>query len=445
SPNGRILLTRLARTVKVWTEDGVCKKTIERPNPVTSVVWPPTGKEFLFVEGSEVVKLVLDSYHLGEVRLVNVAVTSDCVRLIGAGPSTYSPNGPQPHTRVGKCIIVYNMSTKTRESQTPVANSVCDISISRKMSSVLISREKAPPQLWELEIIRDRERSELAYTSRLSFKHTFAFKGRVRIVGPCHFGGKEDQFVLCAGKAGDIHIWDRETATLLRHLLPAVGPVAGDLTCIAWNYASDDPMMFATGCHDGTVRIWSTVPQDSASERSSNASFLDLPAVPRPKNAEISRQGAHNHEDDRLDVTTALPHRASAREKGKSSLPNAPKKRFIERFRLLRRHRQRSDVDIELQEHPKRTEERGKLKVLKMAAAKSKKFIMVMGRPPQAQASASATNAAGNREAEGEDSEDGDAEEESQESDSSSDAESVHGRCWKCCHWFCYDMVKCYI
>lgn len=31
-----------------------------------------------------------------------------------------------------------------------------------------------------------------------------------------------------------------------------------DMTCIGWNNGMDEPMMFATGSHDGTVRVWST-------------------------------------------------------------------------------------------------------------------------------------------------------------------------------------------
>jgi WD40 repeat protein len=55
--------------------------------------------------------------------------------------------------------------------------------------------------------------------------------------------------------AGDIHIWDRESASYLHHIrAPGLG---GDMTCIAWNPAAD-PFMFATGSHDGTVQIWTT-------------------------------------------------------------------------------------------------------------------------------------------------------------------------------------------
>lgn len=59
--------------------------------------------------------------------------------------------------------------------------------------------------------------------------------------------------------AGDIHIWDQESGTLLRHIR-AQAQQSGDLTCIAWNHAAEDPFMFATGSHDGAVRIW-TQPQ----------------------------------------------------------------------------------------------------------------------------------------------------------------------------------------
>jgi WD40 repeat protein len=56
--------------------------------------------------------------------------------------------------------------------------------------------------------------------------------------------------------AGDIHIWDRESAVLLHHVRAQM--VGGDLTCLAWNPTAD-PFMFATGSHDGAVRIWTTV------------------------------------------------------------------------------------------------------------------------------------------------------------------------------------------
>lgn len=53
--------------------------------------------------------------------------------------------------------------------------------------------------------------------------------------------------------AGDIHVWDRESGSLLHHIRSQA--LGGDLTCIAWNPVAD-PFIFATGSHDGGVRIW---------------------------------------------------------------------------------------------------------------------------------------------------------------------------------------------
>ena len=82
-------------------------------------------------------------------------------------------------------------------------------------------------------------------------------------------------------RAGDIHIWDRESASYLHHIrAPALG---GDMTCVAWNPAAD-PFMFATGSHDGTVQIWTTPVMPSGSSRPTlpaNASRTEASA-PQP-------------------------------------------------------------------------------------------------------------------------------------------------------------------
>lgn len=63
--------------------------------------------------------------------------------------------------------------------------------------------------------------------------------------------------------AGEVHIWDCESARLL-HSLRAQDR-GSDLTCVAWNHASTSSLMFASASHDGTVRIWTApVPQDPA-------------------------------------------------------------------------------------------------------------------------------------------------------------------------------------
>lgn len=255
SPAGVLLLTRLNRAIKIWTEDGVCRKTIERQHHVQSIAWLPGGEAFLSVEGSEVVKLdlhgnVLDTYCFNRVFIHDVAITPDLQRLLGVGPILYSPKGLHPSkSRVEKQLLIYNVETKVIENQTPVLNDVRDITLAKNGQVALVSYEnKAFPQLWKLEIVKDQ--------ARLTLRHTYMPKVPVDFAGPSYFGGKDDQLVLCAGKAGDIHIWDRDSAVLLHHVRAQA--LGGDLTCIAWNHASDNPFMFATGSHDGAVRLWTT-------------------------------------------------------------------------------------------------------------------------------------------------------------------------------------------
>ena len=147
---------------------------------------------------------------------------------------------------------------------------------------------QAPPQLWKVELVKRPTSSTNPPSGtvvRLSLRHTYMPKTIVDFAGPSYFGGKDDQLIVCAGKgrphpfcrsissmtkllmysfilytAGDIHIWDRESGALLHHVRAQM--VGGDLTCLAWNPAAD-PFMFATGSHDGAVRVWTTVDRSS--------------------------------------------------------------------------------------------------------------------------------------------------------------------------------------
>ncbi|CAA7264399.1 unnamed protein product [Cyclocybe aegerita] len=270
SPNGNILLTKMARGIKVWTaEDGVCKKTINRNTSVEAITWCPSGDAFLSIEDSSVTKLdltgkVLDQYEFGNMKLHDVAITPDSVRLLGVGPLLRSPTGLQPSkSRVEKRIIVYNTDTKQIESLTPVLEDVRDITLAQSGRSGLVAlvsyEHKAPPQLWKLELVKDRDTNTVV-TSKLVLRHTYMPKVPVDFAGPSYFGGKNNELVLCAGKAGDIHIWDQESGALV-HSIRAQAH-GGDLTCVAWNHAAEDPFMFAAGSHDGGVRIWTRHPDD---------------------------------------------------------------------------------------------------------------------------------------------------------------------------------------
>ncbi|KAF5391042.1 hypothetical protein D9757_003978 [Collybiopsis confluens] len=268
SPKGHLLLTKLNRNVKVWTQassylsrdDGAWQKTITRAAYIDSITWFPDGEAFLSVEGTTVAKLDLEGTELGTynflgMKLADVAVTPDGVRLLGVGPLSQSPDGLYPsRSKAENRLRVLNMDTGQVEHTIPVLNDVKDITLAKKTSSsvaALVSYEnKAPAQLWELEVVKN--------IARLTLRQTYVPKSPVDFVGRSHFGGKNDELVLCGGKAGDIYIWDRESGVLLHHI--EAQDLGGNMACIAWNSVEDDPYMFATGNNNGAIRLW-TEPQ----------------------------------------------------------------------------------------------------------------------------------------------------------------------------------------
>jgi WD40 repeat protein len=93
---------------------------------------------------------------------------------------------------------------------------------------------------------------------------------------------------------GDIHIWDQESGALL-HLIRAQTH-GGDLTCIAWNNAADDPYMFATGSYDGGVQVWTRQQQaDNAPEcepTPTNVHEYPRTSSPYQMDSNMSRSGS---------------------------------------------------------------------------------------------------------------------------------------------------------
>ncbi|PCH35089.1 WD40 repeat-like protein [Wolfiporia cocos MD-104 SS10] len=285
SPDGEYILTRQANTIGIWTKDGVKRAVTQdgmwrndiRHEGVLSIAWCFDNTTFLSVEESSVLKFdltgkILERYHFDRVALHDVAVRHDGDRMLCVGVLLASQDGLLPRrSRAEKQIIVYNLQRKEIESRVPVLNDVRDITIARGTNFVLVSYEdKAPPQLWELSV-------------RLNLRHTYMPKEPVDFAGPSYFGGKKDQLVLCAGKAGDIYMWHRDTAALLHHIRPQA--LDGELTCLAWNHASST-LMFATGTHDGGVSIWTQPPSDQRRRRSSG----DFPARRRGELANQSEE-----------------------------------------------------------------------------------------------------------------------------------------------------------
>ncbi|EKM77352.1 hypothetical protein AGABI1DRAFT_108190 [Agaricus bisporus var. burnettii JB137-S8] len=269
SPGGNYLLTKVTKGIKVWTaEDGVCKKTISREGQVEAVNWCHFDKKFMSVEGNKIFQLDITGrefavFDFGFVKIHDVAITPDDKRILAVGPVLQSPSGLKPsRSRSEKRLIVFNTELQQIECQVPVLNDVRSITLVEMHRGALVAlisyENKAPPQLWKLEIIKGNDVSR--ESSRLTLRHTYVPENTVDFAGPSYFGGHNHELVLCAGKKGDIFIWGTESGALLRHILPQAH--SGDLTCIAWNQAASDSFMFATGSHNGAVRIWAK-PSDS--------------------------------------------------------------------------------------------------------------------------------------------------------------------------------------
>ncbi|KAJ6495374.1 WD40 repeat-like protein [Mycena sanguinolenta] len=330
---GNMLLTKLSSGVQVWSQDGVCLETIDRQANVESITWWPESQGTDAPQGHTVTKLdlrgnILDQYYFGRMKLHNVAVTPDGTRLLGVGLLLESPSGLRPsRSPAEKRLVVwhntvalsYNMHADYPCSQIPMLNDVRDVTLARNTRQGLVAlvsyENKAPPQLWRMELVKDWKNPALL-VARLTLRRTYMPTRAVEFAGPTYFGGKDDELVLCASKAGDIHIWDTESATLLRYIRPA--QQSGDMTCIAWNHAADDPFMFATGSHDGGVRIWTKPEERPATEgdptvRWSSPYDMERTDIPLTQ-AEFEAVGAVQRQESSTSSTSEISF-ATARER----------------------------------------------------------------------------------------------------------------------------------
>lgn len=273
SPDGTRLITKHERNITVWTNEGINQNSFNRNRTIQSVVWMPKGEAFLSIEvndpeGSEVVKLDLagneiETYKFGRISLRNIAVTPDLHRIVGVGVLTKSTEGLLPSkSKREKRLIIYKTDTKEIVSQVPLFNSVCDITMERNSRAEYIAlvsyKNNSSPQLWKLGSGKNKNGKEEKQT-RLSLIRTYMPKITEDFAGSSHFGGKDNQLVLCATKRGDICFWHREMGTLLYHIAPTRSD-GDDIACISCNRAQEGLLMFATGSQDGSIRIW-TVPE----------------------------------------------------------------------------------------------------------------------------------------------------------------------------------------
>lgn len=123
---------------------------------------------------------------------------------------------------------------------------------------------QVPPQLWRLQLDDDHSPLLLRHSFTSVAKDGAGFAALASV-----FGGANQSLVMRAETskflasfqsqklnelAGNIHIWDRDTAYHLHLIRPTV--TLGHISSLAWNMASNS-VVFATGCLDGAVRLWS--------------------------------------------------------------------------------------------------------------------------------------------------------------------------------------------
>lgn len=168
-------------------------------------------------------------------------------------------------------------------------------------------------------MVKDRTVNMIT-TARLVLRHAYVPKTLVDFAGHGYFGGRDDQLVLCAGKAGDIYIWDRDSAILLHNIHGQA--LGGDLTCLAWNQAVENVFMFATGSHDGAVRVWTTPP-----ERGRAPTALYTPPLLTRAPSLIpghEQQGEKTPSNTRMGAITARPLCVSPEPQDVIATPLAP-------------------------------------------------------------------------------------------------------------------------
>ncbi|KAF8997098.1 WD40-repeat-containing domain protein [Cyathus striatus] len=260
-----ILVDQAPSCNKTLVINGVCEKIMNRPQGVEAIAWFPDGDSSFLLSGRKLgcasgyCGTVKAEFDFGHIKLFSVAVTPDGKWLFVVGTHMESPTGLQPKkSRTQKQFAVCNITTGHIEIQTPVFNDVCDITLERGLRPnefiVLVSyKNRVPPQLWKLDFVKESSKM----VARLIPRHTYTPKISIDFACPSCFGGKNQEFVLSAGKSGDIHIWDTESGALLHHIRGQLhAELIEQTTAFAWNHASEDPFMFATGSLDGGLRIW---------------------------------------------------------------------------------------------------------------------------------------------------------------------------------------------
>jgi len=275
SPRGNRLICKMLRGLSLWTSEGAHTKTIGRERAIESVTWfPPLDPDsahdaFISVEGNTVRKLgiygdILDEYDFENTTIHDVAITPDAVRMICVATLAHQADGARGSVlqdRKEEMIMLYNLETRKTESEVPVLGESRNVKLSKDGKTILVSYEnKTPPQTWKIRMsVQSPGMDDSGNTGHLELVQTFMPKEPVDFAGPCHFGGRYDELVICAGKDGTMYVWDSRTGFLLHEFdmgkYRSGRRTVDEITSLAWNHESEH-FMFCTGHVSGKVEMW---------------------------------------------------------------------------------------------------------------------------------------------------------------------------------------------
>ncbi|KAG8950605.1 hypothetical protein FRC03_012790 [Tulasnella sp. 419] len=134
-----------------------------------------------------------------------------------------------------------------REGRALLWHEPIGVSVTGEGDHALVAYSGSPPQLWNLE----------PGGQDLKLVHTYNTTTHANLLWrSAQFGGVGDMFVIGVTNDGDIHFWNRESASHL-HVIAALAPEPGPTT-ICWNYGQALSPAFATITRDRPLTIWST-------------------------------------------------------------------------------------------------------------------------------------------------------------------------------------------
>ncbi|EGN95548.1 hypothetical protein SERLA73DRAFT_186621 [Serpula lacrymans var. lacrymans S7.3] len=271
SRDDSILLTSADHLIKMWdAKSGICLRTLDaHSETVSALTWLPDGSGF--ISGGLDRKIILwdaegkeqDSWGITAMRVTDLAVSPDSLRLVSVGMDYVAPTPPAHDSEHGhgrdtslptvkdgsgapianmpkgpeNCMIIYDLASKQMESSIRLDGQPTSIKISDDSRYALFNHAPDEIHLWDLA------------AGQLVRKLTGQRQESI-VIRSC-FGGIDGNFIVSGSEDGNVYAWHRDSGSLLEVLS---GHGEGSVNSVAWNPRNEQ--MFASCSDDKTIRIW---------------------------------------------------------------------------------------------------------------------------------------------------------------------------------------------